>query len=635
MRIDLSCPAEVVRTELIPEENLIRLILMDLSDRGIDSCEATVRLLDREGEETGRTVHRARALKGRPHTTFTMHVPAEIPEKTIRAEAVLDKVWYEDNDVWRRDPVREEEYETNLLPPGNDLNALRYVAGDGAVGFPSQQARVWICVCGRPNANSEMICSRCLRGKEMIFQHYQRGAVLRQVSQRERQLDLQTRGAREETAQMQRIREAEYERKIFAGKRRKRLLAAFLSCLALTAALLFGAEPGLRLWSADTALREERLEDAREILASLGRFPGAESRMEETVIRTARRDGEIMAKEDTGFSREQMEETAGILREKGDGEADLLLADRVDLAAAGMILRDGELDEAEARLNALPRTTEGWEQLSRNLVLARGEKALKDKQYEEARAIFLSLENDPEASEKADEALYAGGLARMESGEYDTAVRFFSELGDYLDSKTLISQCWYLKGFTLENQGETEEARQAYLKAGNYEDARERAMLIRWNQAEAYLAAEDYISALPVYREMDGYEDARDKWIQCATEVARQAYRQKEYMLAASYLEDLPENTRETAQIRTRAYYLGARAAADRGELAEAITTMERVSTYGDAEKYIRNWRLAIAEQKIEEEKYEEAREVLAPLGDYYQAQKLLKEIEKKLASEE
>ena len=53
MRIDLNCPAEVVSTELIREEgDWVRLILMDLTERGIDSCEATVRLLNREGEET-------------------------------------------------------------------------------------------------------------------------------------------------------------------------------------------------------------------------------------------------------------------------------------------------------------------------------------------------------------------------------------------------------------------------------------------------------------------------------------------------------------------------------------------------------------------------------------------------------
>ena len=65
MRINLKCPAEVLGMELPTEESpWVRLILMDLTDRGIASCEATVRLLDGEGRETARAVHRARAL---PH----------------------------------------------------------------------------------------------------------------------------------------------------------------------------------------------------------------------------------------------------------------------------------------------------------------------------------------------------------------------------------------------------------------------------------------------------------------------------------------------------------------------------------------------------------------------------------------
>ena len=75
MWIDLNCPAEVVGAELAsPEKDWIRLILMNLTDRNIDSCEATVRILSREDEELGRTVHRARALRGRPHSAFSMAV---------------------------------------------------------------------------------------------------------------------------------------------------------------------------------------------------------------------------------------------------------------------------------------------------------------------------------------------------------------------------------------------------------------------------------------------------------------------------------------------------------------------------------------------------------------------------------
>ena len=124
MRIDLSCPGEILRAELpTAEEPWIRILLLNGTDRGINSCEVTAKVLDREGRELGRTVHRARALAGRPYGTFLMTIPMEPSEGAAGIEARLDKAWFEDNDVWRRNEAAEIEYEDNMLPPGNDLNA--------------------------------------------------------------------------------------------------------------------------------------------------------------------------------------------------------------------------------------------------------------------------------------------------------------------------------------------------------------------------------------------------------------------------------------------------------------------------------------------------------------------------------
>ena len=631
MRVDLNCPAEIAAVEIRREEDCVRLILMDLADRPIDSCEATVRIRNREGEEIAREVHRARALRGRPHIAFSMTVPMEIPEGAESAEATLDKVWFEDRDVWRRSPAAEKEYESNRLEPGNELNALRYVAGEGAVGFPSQQADLWVCVCGRPNGNGETVCARCRRQREMIFRQYSRGAVLSRVSQRERQLDLETRGAREETARLQRLREEEYNRKREIRRKWRRGLLTAAALLALAAGIYWGGLPAWRLYTADRAMQEDRLEEARETLTALGGFPGAEERLAETERRILRRDGAMAAENPEAFPGEEAARLAAALRETGE-EADSALADRVDLARAGAILKAGEAEAAEALASGLPEGLSGREQLILDCRFARGEAALAANEHARAREIFEALGDYPGAAEKAKEARYEGALADLEEGKYDEAAAAFAALGDYQDSRELIPRCHYLKGVTLEVAGEAEAARLAYLEAGEHEDAPARAAAIRWSQAEAALAAEDYEAALPLYREMDGYEDAREKWIQCATELARKAYKEREYTAAAAWLEDLPEDTRTTRQIRTRAYYLGAKAAANRGETEKAIEMMEKVSDYGDARKNIRNWRIALAKEKADAGQYAEALEILAPVAENYQAGQLIKEIEKKAA---
>ena len=206
MFINLSCPAELFRTVLPTEESpACGLLLYNLSDRVIVSAEVTLRLLNRRGEEEERLVYRARALNGRPHNTFTMNVPCTPAPAIRQAEVSIDKVWFADNAVWRKEPGQETEYVPNQLPVSRSLSNLKFVAGESAVGYPSQQEGVWVCVCGRPNPDRDPFCARCLRQKELVFARFNREAVEKQLNQKERQLELKSRSALEDTARLQRI----------------------------------------------------------------------------------------------------------------------------------------------------------------------------------------------------------------------------------------------------------------------------------------------------------------------------------------------------------------------------------------------------------------------------------------------
>ena len=637
MRIDLSCPAEILAAAR-PEKDSpwAELTLMNGTDRGIDSCEATVWLLDQDGQETGRTVHRSRALAGRPYSTFRMTVPMEPNDGAVSVSARLDKIWFEDHDVWRRNEKNETEYEGNALPPGNDLNALRYVAGNGAVGFPSQQARLWVCVCGRPNGNRDYICARCRRQREMIFQQYNREAVLRQVNQRERQLDLKTRSAREEAAQLQRIREEEYNHRQTVKQRRRKLVAALVTATLLCGTVSFAGVPLLRRWSADRAFEENRLEEAAEILSAMADFPGASERMTRIRMAMARRDGNAALTEKMeNLDGEALQAIAECLRSEEAAETDGLLADRVDMRRAELLLTLGDMDGAEALLDSLPEETEGREALKTECIYARGEAERASKNFEAAREIFLSLGDYREAETLAKACLYEQALEKTEAGDYAEAISCLTQIQDYLDSGEQIAKNHYLDGVSLESAGEKEAARLAYLEAGAYEDAAARARAIRWAQAESLLAAGNYEEAMPIYQELDGDGDARDKWILCATEMAREAYRRRDYERAAEILTGLPEDTKDTTTIRTRALFNGAKVQAEQGNLEKAVEMMEKVAGYGDSSRNIRTWRIALAEEAMNREEWETARAWLEPVADNNNAQKLLRQIEKKQAAAE
>ena len=628
MRIDLNCPAEILGIEL-PREELpyATLGLLNLDDRVIVSCEVTLKLKKREGEEAARTVHRARSLSGRPHGVFSMTVPIEAAEGAVSAEATLDKVWFEDNDVWRRNAANEIEYESNALPPGNSLNALKYVAGDAAVGFPSQQARLWVCVCGRPNDNRSPVCARCRRQKDMIFRQYARHEVEAQVARRERQLDLQSRGAREETARLQRLREEEFERERLRRDRRKRLLAAFLAALILTAAAAFGILPGLRLLAARRSLREGRLEEAEAVFQDLGAFPSAEAGLTEARLQIARRDAAASENAET------LAEASARLKASGDPE-DAALADAADLKRARLALSGGDVESAETLAQALPASLSGRDTLLKDCVLARADALLAAGKFEEARPLYLSLGSYGGAKEKAQKCLYDPALTMIEAGEYDAAIANLSQIPDYLDSGELMLKSWYLKGYTLEMAGDDSGARVAYLAAGEYEDAPERAKALLRARADALLAEEKYTDAMPLYRELDGYLDSRALWIKCGVEMARQAYRDREFQYGVEILDALPEETSDVTRVRTRSLYQGAKAAAGRQDYATAIAMLERIPAYNDASRLLREWRMTLAEKLVEDGKPEEAVPYLEAMGEDRNAARLLKKIREAQATE-
>ena len=201
--IDLSCPAEVFRTALPTEEiPAATVTLFNLSDRVIASAEVLLRLLDKDGGETERLAFRGRALNGRPHSTFLLTVPCAYSAGLKSLDVTVEKVWYADNETWRRNPANAVEYTPNTLPVSPALTNLKYAAGETAVGYPSMQNGLWVCVCGRPNPEGETWCARCGRQMEEVFSRFTPEAVKTQISLRERQLDLNSRNMREDTIRM-------------------------------------------------------------------------------------------------------------------------------------------------------------------------------------------------------------------------------------------------------------------------------------------------------------------------------------------------------------------------------------------------------------------------------------------------
>ncbi len=581
MQIDLTCPCEVFRTAMPTEEiPAASLVLFNLSDRVIVSAEITLLLQDAGGAEKERVVFRGRALNGRPHSTFSMNIPCPPPSGAVQAEATIEKVWFSDNEVWRRSEHEPVEYEPNALPVSRGLTNLKFAAGENAVGWPSQQDGLWVCVCGRPNPDSLDVCARCRQEKSRIFAAYTREAVDAQVRQRERQLDLTTRSAREDTARLQRIREAEYNTRKKRRRRRIRLAAGLVFFLAVMAGILGAGIPALRLWSARETLRAGDYTAAREELSGLGRFPGVAEDIAECDWQTAAaaaRDSQDPA---------ELKKVSAALRAAADREGSTALADSADLRRGRILLEAGDFAGALAAAALLPEGDAGRAALEADCRFAEAKDYLDNRYYVLAREAFLALGSYPGAADLAAECIYAPAAEMLAAGQYDAAITQFSRIPDYKDSRALTLQCHYMLAKAAEDADDLQTAASEYLMAGNYEDAADKTRQLIYILADRAAEQGDPAEAQRLYASIPGFLDADDKNFAILYGWAKAAYKDKEYIRTVELLSPVPEGFDvDIEDLRVQAAYQAGKNALKQEDWEQAVSMFTISGEYRDSAK--------------------------------------------------
>ena len=549
-KIDLTCPVEIFSTALPTEEiPAAALTLFNLSDRVITSAEVLLRLLDGNGGETERLAFRGRALNGRPHSTFLMTVPCAPSSELKSIDVSVEKVWYADNETWRRNPANAVEYTPNALPVSPALTNLKFAAGETAVGFPSMQNGLWICVCGRPNPEEEGYCARCGRQMEMVFSRFTPEAVETQISMKERQLDLTSRNMREDTIRLQRIREEEYRRKKIRRGHRIRIALAMILCLALTAGVLFFGEPWLRLTAGRRALENGDPAGAKKAFQALGTFGGADGLIPECDWRIA------LDAAETAVTAEELARASRLLRAVKDRPEAIDIANEKDLLRSRLLLGNNRWEEALEALALLPEDYEGRAELEQSCLTAGAWSLQNAGQYAEAREVWLQLGDMPGAREQAALCVYEPAKALMEAEDWDGAIAMFSTIPDYQDSRVKTLECHYHKAEGLEEAGDVDGACREYLLAGSWDDAVTKYSSLLYAQAEELLRIGDLKGAQPLYASIPDYEDANEKDLKCRYQLAEEAANILEYTTVLDMLRGVPDDYRNTKALRAEASY--------------------------------------------------------------------------------
>ena len=579
MLIDLTCPAEVFEAKLPTEEiPAVSLVLYNLSDRVIVSAEVTLKLLSGSGAEKDRVVYRARALNGRPYSTFPMNVPCNPCLAARKADVTVDKVWFSDNAVWRREQSSSVEYEPNSLPVSRALTNLKFVAGENAVGFPCQQNGLWICVCGRPNPDGEEYCARCRRQREAVFTRFNREAVEKQIAQRERQLDLYTRNVREDTARMQRIREEEYNLKQKRKIRRRRLAVCLPLFLALLAALFFGIVPALRLWSADRNMNSGEYAAAAATLKTLGSFPGVPERLAECEWQAAKK-----MYENAGDA-EALRKASDALRAVEGRPESIALAEEADLARARLAVEAKDPESARMAMELLEEDDPRRTSIENDCLLLEAKTLMAEKRYAAARETFLTVADVfPEASGLAAECVYIPASALISQAKYDEAIAELSRIPDHPLSRTAILECHYRKAEAAAEAGDLQSAAAEYMMADDYGDAKARTNETVFTIAENTYAAGDTAGAQKLFASLPGYAPAEARNYECLLELAKEAVSAGQYEKAMELFSALPDGYEGTADQIPRTAYLAGTAALKNYEYEQAVSYFEQAGDYRDA----------------------------------------------------
>ena len=548
--IDLTCPAEIFRTAP-PTADIpaATLTLFNLSDRVIASVEVMLRLLDASGGELERLSFRGRALNGRPHSTFLLTVPCAVTDGLKAVDATIEKVWFADNDTWRRNPDNQVGYIPNILPVSPALTSLKYAAGETAVGYPSLQDGLWVCVCGRPNPEGAEFCARCGQAMSTVFSRFSPEAVEAQVSMRERQLDLSSRNMREDTIRLQRIREEEYKQKKARRGSRIRTLVTIPVLLGLVAAILFYISPALRLLAGKRALENGDAASARKTLIALGDFGNAGELITESDWQLALQAAEA------GGTAEDLAVASEMLRAIPDKPEAIAKADETDLARAQLLLAKGKWQEARSALALVPEDNELRVKLYKTSRLQEARLLKNDGNYSEARTIFRELGDFEDAKTMASECLYIPAREKMDQGDWDGAIEMLSGILDFRESRKMTQECHFRKALALEEAGDLDQASKEYLLAGTWPEASSRYTALVVRMADDLAAAGDLKGAHSLYSSVPDSQEAMEKDKAVRYQLAKKAGEIREYTLALEYLQDIEDGYEGAGSLRAEWIY--------------------------------------------------------------------------------
>lgn len=635
MKIDLTCPVELWHHALPTHDDPVcRLQLFNLTEQTVSSIQAVFSCYDQTGALMSRQVERVQGLMGEARSAFEMTVELDDGVFAAGLDFSIEKVWFSDGTVWRHVTGHGSEYTPNTLPSGRRLDVLRYLAGPDAMGFPSDQGAVWVCVCGRPNSPGSDTCRRCGRQKRDVFTSFNEASVETIIFNHESAMEEK---ARRERAEKQRI--AEEEAEILRKKKKRRRLTfvtVTLSLLLILSAwgIYFHGIPYYRYYTASKQMENGVYSTARAEFVELAALRGKYSLpLKISVLNIDfdlldsvyyHKSATLVHECDYRQAKASMQ-TGTITSLKTAQDAFDALGAYQDSAAlskaaryqrAAHLAATGQYEKAVAVYNEIL----GYEssvELKNAAVYSWAGQLMGQKDYTAAREKYLSLGAYSDAATQANDCLYQPALSAIDSGNYLTAIDLLSQLDStYQNTALRLQEAYYGAANQYFEQQNYDTAADYYLLAGDYLDAYSQATACLYEPAYALMQQGDYAAAKESFDKILTYRNAQQLSWECSYLLALAEREAGNYSQACLLLENALEYE-PAAELMQECTYLPAVALQQQGDLQTALTMFESIPGYLDSDDRVLLIRYDLALAMLDQQKYQAAVTAFTNLGEY------------------
>ena len=612
LKVDLNCPIEPVSVELPePDGTDALLVFFNLTEKRVTSVQAKLVLWDEQDEPAGSVIERVIVKDGGAKSEFKVVIDLSASAVPASAEVVVEKVWFDDNVIWRRGSEPPFLYDPIPVPDDTERETLAFLAGNDAFCYPRIEGNAWICVCGRANAGGEPVCPRCERTQAIVFGSYTEEIIKAIV----RQHALEAEDLARKERRLAEIRQAELEANRRKKRKRVRAVMILFAVLVFLAGSAYGVFwhllPFLDYRDADQLYASCAYEEAKQAFTRLLPYRDTAER----VLACDYAAALALMEQNTEDTYKAAE---ALLTALGDYKDARSLARDAVYKRAGIRMQAEDYPDAAALYDLLGEYGDAAD-LARSARLFSVKALMTQSAFEEAKRILTEMDRDEEVDLLLCECDYLPAKAALSQKNYDTAIPLLTALGDYSDAEELLKETYYHMAESFGRMGENLKAAETYLLAGDYEDAAAKAAKGLFDYAETLMAKRDYEQAHTLFSQIDNDIRAQEKARECAYWAGVTLMQTAQYDEAERYFA-LTIGYMDTSDRLAGIAYARALILLESGQPDEARAAFEALEGYADSAQMALEAIYRKAESKLEATAYDESATLFLELGAYRDA---------------